>query len=90
MKTGIVHSSHGDITINLDTGDVISHNNNGNYTDVVRFDLQEYFQHYSGEEQNQVNEFDILDLGYWFRDDKLALVYEAPDHQWRQEILEQS
>jgi hypothetical protein len=79
MKTATVHSSHGDITIDAQTGVVISHGNNTEYADIARFDLEEYRAQYPDEKE--VRGYDILDLGYFLKDG----TYEEPDHHWRRD-----
>lgn len=81
MKTGIVHSSYGDITIDMRDGSVIDHGMNDEYKDVVRFDLDEYFRTYPNESRDVVDEFDILDLGGWSADGS----YMDPAHDWRRD-----
>ena len=85
-KTMIVHSSHGDIEIDF-TGvplnfDVDSDDNA--LRKIVRFDIQEYSRHYN-ELVDESYEFDILDLGYWYKDDS-ECKYEKPEEQFRREV----
>lgn len=89
-----VHSSSGDITIDSN-GFVID------YTDttcgfikaseleciraITRFNLIECQQYYGELNTN----FDILDLGYWYRDpvgDNLCGCYEPPEYDFRKTI----
>lgn len=50
---------------------------------IRRFDLDEYVRTYS----ESAREFDILDLGFWWRDISVEgipiLKYEPPDSEWR-------
>ena len=74
MKTAIVHSSYGDITIEYDSGKVISTNPADSYYDnIIRFDVDEYEKHYGTKE----NEYDILDIGTWETKDGIEKRYVA-------------
>lgn len=72
-RIGTVHSSLGDIEIDLDTGKPISITTFEGITKadikglkvIDRFDLDEYFAHYPKEDRLAVTEFDILDLAYF-------------------------
>jgi hypothetical protein len=78
----IVHSSHGDFTIN-ENGEVIDlkldtdcPDTERHFKSITKFDLNEYKEYYGQLE----SEYDILDLGYWHTK------YEKPDLDWRKRI----
>ena len=77
QKTAIVYSSHGQIIINYNTGDVINiqGDEKGELKNIVRFNMEEY-KIYHGQIDDS---YDILNLGYW--DNKG--VYEEPCQDWR-------
>ena len=83
-ETGTVHSSEGDFDICMATGLVIEYDGAGYLGTgrIVRFDLDEYFRHYSTENRETITEFDILDLGYWMIDGN----YEAPEQDFRAHV----
>lgn len=83
METTIF-SSHGTLTIDSQSGDVIrceSDKCNDNCIDkILRFDLTEYRSHYKVSDLPP-DGIDILDIGYWNTDG----TYEEPAHDWREE-----
>jgi len=80
---GLVHSSHGDFRISMRSGEVFEFHQDSpdetGYENILQFDLLEYFDKYDKESRSDVQEFDILDLGYWMDDGS----YEPPDEAWR-------
>ena len=89
--TAIVHSSHGDITIDGRTGHIIGIELDGHdyescahINSITRFDLSEFQNFYPGEHVTE--HYDILDLGYWYGDGE---VYEEPDYEWRKLVREE-
>lgn len=67
-KTATVCSSHGTITINAETGDVLEFSCDeirSEYGDLVRFDIQEYCKFWN---EGPADNYDILDLGSWDKD----------------------
>jgi hypothetical protein len=86
-KTGVVHSSGGDITIDLVNGKVLSFELDGEdpeyrevFENIRNFDLKEYVEHYPDEAGE--TQFDILDLGYWLKDG----YYEPPEPDFRENV----
>lgn len=85
-KTFEVTSSHGCLTVNAETGEVIEcgviHTDCDNcITDITRVDVEEWRNRYPGETPEYV---DILDLGTW----NTAGEYSGPEEEVRQEIKE--
>lgn len=83
-----VHSSWGDFSIDAHTGEVIEYHpfdadnpEASIYTQVTRFDLEEYRGYYPNE-PHPTTDYDILDLGYWYG---RANKYEPPVDPWRTE-----
>jgi len=87
-KEGIVHSSYGDIAIDLTNGKVIDVRTEEvewrQWVDTIdHFDLKEYRKFYKEHYNNDGEhaEFDILDIGFW---QKGALqVYSPPSSAFR-------
>ena len=75
-----VCGSHGDLLIESD-GTPLGFIPEG-YADIMRFDVDEYFQFWTLDDPKRYCEFDILDLGYWNADG----TYEPPAHDWREEV----
>ena len=88
---GIVHSSYGEIEIDLTTGkvtDVYSEDNSWrDYTlnQISKFDLDEYRKYYNDLE-GEDTEFDILDIGFWEKDRNQ---FYPPGKQFRKERLKE-
>lgn len=66
-----VHSSHGDVVIDVNTGAVVRVELNDSEDEegwpiaaIACFDMDEYFAHYKDESREKIRDFDILDLGY--------------------------
>lgn len=71
-------SSHGKLTFDTETGRVLVCSLERSFgPKPVRVDVAEWQARYPGE--SIVGEHDILDFGYWLRNDK----YEAPCEDWR-------
>ena len=90
LNTTTIHSSHGEIKINNQTGKVLSIDVNCTkdcdtcINGIKKFDLKEYCEYYST--LTVPDNADILDFGYWKKvEGKKALVYEEPAHDWRKE-----
>jgi hypothetical protein len=80
-------SSHGTYTASAITGELIS---NGSYDDnkctILRFNVDEWRNKYPGQRLENAA-LDILDLGYWYRDNSTGLEeYTEPAHDWRAEM----
>ncbi len=89
MNTFLVFSSHGEITADKETGNVIKidltcdcKHNEQCINNIKQFDVNEFKMYYSKEIPESV---DILDLGYWLNNGG----YEEPAHDWREEIRRQ-
>lgn len=79
MNTAIVRSSHGEITINNATGNVIDFSNeeiHKEYGSLVRFDIPEYCTYWN---ESPADSYDILDLGSWNQNGS----YEPADEDFR-------
>lgn len=75
-----VHSSYGDLSIDANTGEVLTLVPDGdpeNLGEIACFDLDEWRKFYGREDLDE--EFDILDLGYWLK----GGTYEPPEPTWR-------
>ena len=91
MRTGTVHSSHCDITINMETGDVVevqmhpgsTREDAATFAKIIQFDLTEYFNYYYLEYPSATKEFDILDLGYLSMNSRGIYHYEPPAADYR-------
>jgi len=86
-----VCSSHGVLTINAITGEVVSINleepeseEGKDLASIARFDLEEWKGKYQKSELPK--SIDILDLGYWYGNNPEQ--YEEPAHDWRIETEE--
>jgi len=84
--TAEVESSGGTFTIHSRTGEVLRWSpeveDDADYTgyrNIVRFNLDEWREHYHWPEGTLPNGYDVLDLGFWLRDG----TYEPPDDDWR-------
>ena len=75
----VVHSSAGDYT--CDQHGCVVETPPESDVAIVAFDLSEYALTYGGLAKGQ-NEFDILDLGYWWLDAGIPK-YEEPCYEWR-------
>jgi hypothetical protein len=89
-----VRSSHGTLFVN-EAGTVVEvrieqpADKDARFLQQIRqFDLDEYVRTYD----ESAREFDILDLGFWWRDTTVEgipiLKYEPPDGEWRALIYE--
>lgn len=81
--TFTVHSSHGTLTVNKTTGDVISCESNekdpDNYIkDIERIDLAEFKKYWGTPITGDV---DILNVAYWNKDNS----YDIAENSWREE-----
>lgn len=89
MNTFNVRGSWGNITVNADTGKVVTYtpdppeNGEYDYNNISKFDIDEW-RNENPDETLEGNDLDILDLGYWTNEG----VYESPDYTWRKEIKE--
>jgi hypothetical protein len=83
-RTFFVFSSGGSLKVDIWNGLVIeclTNRSEGNELQrIMRFDLQEYKEHYQVAEIP--GDLDILDLGYWNKDGG----YEKPVENWRNEM----
>jgi len=80
-KTGVLLSTHGEVTFDAGTGEVLQVEpyKSGDELDIVRVDVEEWKRTYPGEEVAAWH--DILDFGTWSRDGR----YAGPDPEWRRE-----
>lgn len=83
MKQFTVYSSHGELTVDAATGDVIKCDGNDYIADIKRFDLEEHKRFNSITEMTQAD-VDILDFAYWNKDGS----YDTAEDSWRAERLE--
>ena len=81
--TSVVRSSSGDVTINAYTGDVTKVDLfiGGWLPLILRFDLEEWKQELNVTEAD--DDYDILDLGYWYVSPQGLIRYEPPDDLYR-------
>lgn len=86
MRTFLIYSSHGELSADVDTGDVVSSMlyvpvdpEAKPLLQIARFDVDEWERHYGRPPALRI---DILDLGYWLHDG----TYEPPVHDWRAEF----
>lgn len=82
-KTGVLISTHGEVTFDADTGDVleVERYTSGDELDIARVDVAEWKRTYPGE--HIAASHDILDFGTWDRNG----VYDGPSLEWRRERL---
>jgi len=82
---GVVHSSNGDITINLSTGMVIKTDGVKGWktyvSKIAYFDLAEYRKFYN-DPDGKDSSFDILDIGYV----TVFGEYKPPSEKFRKDI----
>lgn len=88
-ETFTVVSSHGELTVNVEQGQVIKASphtpgdeDGENLLNIKRFDVDEWRKHWH-EELKPNSSLDILDLGYWNRNG----TYEPPVEDFRKECL---
>lgn len=88
--TFITMSSYGEITCDLETGEVVScliydgvteEEANNSVADVTKVDVAEW-QTYYGKVLTDGDEVDILDVGFYHGDGE----YEKPDYTWREMV----
>lgn len=74
----LIFGNHGKLQVDNSSGRVITYDPEGSqeYTNIARFDLQEWRAHYG---QVACDGGDILDFGYWLHDE----TYEPPEADWR-------
>lgn len=80
-----VNSSHGTLTVDADTGDVISHENfegGDGLGGIKRFNVDEFKDYYNVRMIN--GDQDILNFGYWELINGI-LTYVEPAQDWRDE-----
>lgn len=77
-----VESSHGTFKVHQLTGTIIEKDLDGEYENVVRFDVAEYRKWTDSE--GATPDADILCIGYWFLDGNTER-YEAPEADYRRE-----
>ena len=91
IELATVRGSHGTLDINYHTGMVIEYHpantepepDPDGYQDIFLFNLPEYCAYWKEPLQDS---YDILDLGYWYRDTKTSeLKYEPPADDWRKD-----
>lgn len=90
--TFTVFGSHGSLTVNADTGEVLElvheTDEERGYKNIRRFDVVEWRATYPNEKLEGM-QVDILDLGLWeVVDDDNTEKYFEPDHEWRNIYLE--
>lgn len=77
-----VGGSHGELEVSVSSGYVLGCDliaeQDGEYMDIVRFDIWEYAKEYPNETLGG-SHVDILDIGYWMIDG----TYEPPREDWR-------
>lgn len=81
MDVMTVHGSYGDLILDQ-WGKVIEYidpYDEPDYADIIRFNLEEY-KHTYGQVDS---DYDILDLGFWFRKPDGSIGYEPPAYEWR-------
>lgn len=83
MPNIIIHSSHGDVVVNDETGVPIGRVPK-ELPKIRAFNLFEYREHYPSE-AGDVSDIDILDVGYWYEDSGVEK-YEAPEPDFRAEV----
>lgn len=86
-ETFEVYSSHGSLTVNRNTGEVLAWDCDEELSNINKFDIVEYMRYHHLPTHADIPErVDILDIGYWYfsKGEK----YE-PANEWRQEILKQ-
>lgn len=78
--TFIIHSTHGDFHVN-DIGLPLNFHElwEALSVQIIKFDFDEYKRTY----EKLDSEFDILDLGYWYKASDGTLEYEAPEPDFR-------
>jgi hypothetical protein len=87
-----VASSHGLLTIDA-RGYVMSRDidnddpdGSGHLARISRFDLAEWRRYWR---KGKPGSFDILDLGYWYRDTiTQRILFEPPDEKWRNDVAD--
>jgi hypothetical protein len=90
-----VHSSHGSLTVDRITGQVLEIHRDDpadpdTLPEISRVDLEEHFKFWDRhstdaiEYREQCSSIDILDVGYWVGDE-----YTPAEEDWRQEMLRQ-
>ena len=82
MNEFYVYGSHGELTVDADTGDVIElmdqTYDSEEYRDIVRFDVHEWRREYPTEAIEGTG-MDILDIGFWTDTGE----YIGPEQSWR-------
>lgn len=93
---GILNSSHGVVTYNAETGEVVQDSNDGCdqcWRSVpVHVELGEWRATYPGEEP-EAEEHDILDFGIWWREmgqGTVTIEFQSADMDWRREWREEA
>lgn len=84
-----VHSSDGNLVIDNITGVVLELEEYegcaGSLSNIVAFDVDEYYRYYPGRDRSEVDEYDILDLGQTCVGPNGTVVYEPPLYSWRED-----
>ena len=90
----VVHSSSGELVVKRSSGQIIAvvledneDENTAHLEKITQFNFAEFKRHYGKLD----DEYDILDLGYWFDNPRgpntlLGLDYADPDNAWRAQI----
>lgn len=89
MTYGIftVYSSHGEITVELNTGKVLKVEvytgcENESINDIEKFNVEEFQQHYNRQIEPD-EDIDVLSIGYWSSNHGQ---YTPPEQDWRNEV----
>lgn len=87
-KTFVVNSSGGSFVIDRSGYILESKLQDDDLRRYQRFDVAEYFHHYASQSEDEIEEFDIMDLGAWIAGEDGKVKYEPADARFREDVAE--
>lgn len=97
LQTLTVFGNYGSLEVCKRSGRVLSYDpdrddpddpDHAAYHDIVKFDLKELVDHYGEDEVARPQNWDILDVGFWFATERGTVTYCEPEQDWREEIID--
>lgn len=90
LMTLTIFGNYGTIEACRHTGKVLSYtpeeDEESSYDDIVKIDVKELLDHYGELEVATPQNWDILDVGFWFADERGQVTYCDPELDWREMI----
>ncbi|MDR3474508.1 MAG: hypothetical protein P4M09_22895 [Devosia sp.] len=75
-------------TITYQPSEEVEAGDHEGYGDILKVDLAEHFRFW-GEDHRRFAQIDILDVGYWAKSEHGQLIYEGPELDWREMVIDE-